>query len=42
MVRTKPGSIQRRSIMQDILWIVVTIVFFVTAIAYVQFCERLK
>ena len=30
------------SVMQDILWIAVTIAFFAVAIAYVHFCERVK
>jgi hypothetical protein len=29
-------------IMQDILWIAVTIAFFAVAVAYVHFCERVK
>lgn len=29
-------------IMQDILWIAVTIAFFALSIAYVHFCERVK
>lgn len=33
---------QGDQIMQDILWIAVTIVFFVLSIAYVRFCERVK
>jgi len=28
--------------MQDIVWIVVTIAFFVVSIAYVRFCDRVK
>jgi len=28
--------------MQDVIWIVVTIAFFVLSIAYVRFCERVK
>jgi hypothetical protein len=28
--------------MQDILWIAVTIAFFALSIAYVHFCERVK
>jgi len=28
--------------MQDILWIAVTIAFFVLSIAYVRFCDRVK
>jgi len=28
--------------MQDILWIVVTIAFFVASIGYVRFCDRVK
>jgi len=28
--------------MQDLLWIVVTIAFFATSIAYVHFCDRVK
>jgi len=28
--------------MQDILWIVVTIAFFVVSIGYVRFCDRVK
>jgi len=28
--------------MQDIVWIVVTIVFFALSIGYVRFCERVK
>jgi len=28
--------------MQDLLWIVVTVAFFVVTIAYVRFCERVK
>jgi len=28
--------------MQDLMWIAVTIVFFVLSIAYVYFCERVK
>jgi len=28
--------------MQDLLWIVVTIVFFAASVAYVHFCERVK
>ena len=30
------------SIMQDVLWIAVTVAFFAVAIAYVHFCERVK
>jgi len=30
------------SLMQDILWIAVTIAFFALSIAYVQFCDRMK
>jgi len=29
-------------VMQDVIWIAVTIAFFVLSIAYVHFCERLK
>ena len=29
-------------IMQDILWIAVSITFFALSIAYVHFCERVK
>jgi len=29
-------------VMQDLLWIGVTVTFFVLSIAYVRFCERLK
>jgi hypothetical protein len=28
--------------MQDLLWIGITITFFLLSIAYVRFCERLK
>jgi len=28
--------------MQDILWTVVTVAFFVISIVYVRFCERVK
>ena len=28
--------------MQDVLWIVVTIVFFAISIGYVEFCDRMK
>jgi len=28
--------------MQDILWVVVTVAFFLLAIGYVHFCERVK
>jgi hypothetical protein len=28
--------------MQDVLWIAVTIAFFAASIAYVHFCERVK
>jgi hypothetical protein len=28
--------------MEDILWIAVTITFFVLSIAYVRFCDRVK
>jgi len=28
--------------MEDILWIAVTIAFFVLSIAYVRFCDRVK
>jgi len=28
--------------MWDVLWVVVTIAFFVTSIAYVRFCDRVK
>jgi len=28
--------------MQDVIWIAVTIAFFVVSIAYVHFCERVK
>jgi len=29
-------------IMQDVLWLAVTIAFFAVSIAYVHFCERVK
>jgi hypothetical protein len=29
-------------VMQDLLWIGITVTFFVLSIAYVRFCERLK
>ena len=29
-------------LMQDLLWIAVTIAFFAVGIAYVHFCERVK
>jgi hypothetical protein len=29
-------------VMQDVLWIAVTIAFFLLSIAYVRFCERMK
>ena len=29
-------------LMQDVLWIAVTIAFFALSIAYVHFCERVK
>ena len=28
--------------MQDLVWIVITIAFFVVSIAYVRFCDRVK
>ena len=28
--------------MQDILWIAVTVAFFVVSIGYVRFCDRVK
>jgi len=28
--------------MQDLLWIVVTVAFFILSIVYVRFCERMK
>ena len=28
--------------MQDVVWIVVTVAFFALSIAYVHFCERVK
>jgi hypothetical protein len=28
--------------MQDVLWIAVTIAFFVLAIGYVRFCDRIR
>ena len=28
--------------MQDVLWVAVTVAFFVLSIAYVHFCERVK
>jgi len=28
--------------MQDILWVLLTIAFFVVSIAYVRFCDRVK
>lgn len=28
--------------MQDVLWIVVSVAFFVGALGYVRFCERMK
>jgi len=28
--------------MQDVLWIAVTIAFFVIAIGYVRFCDRIR
>ncbi len=28
--------------MEDVFWIIVTIVFFAISIAYVRFCERIK
>jgi len=31
-----------RWIMQDLLYVLLTIVFFVASIAYVNFCERVK
>lgn len=31
-----------RWLMQDILWIAVTIAFFVLSIGYVRFCDRMK
>jgi len=31
-----------RLVMQDILWIAVTIAFFLISIAYVRFCDRIK
>jgi len=41
-----PGNADRtcfgRNTMQDLMWIAVTIVFFVLSIAYVYFCERVK
>jgi len=32
----------RRWIMQDLVYVLVTIAFFVVSIAYVHFCERVK
>jgi hypothetical protein len=32
----------RRQGMQDLVWIVITIAFFVVSIAYVRFCDRVK
>jgi len=28
--------------MQDLMWILITIAFFVVSIAYVRFCDRVK
>ena len=33
---------QLEEIMQDVLWILVTIAFFVLSIGYVRFCDRVK
>jgi hypothetical protein len=35
-------STRGRRLMQDFLYVMVTIVFFAVAIAYVHFCERVK
>lgn len=32
----------RENSMQDILWIAVTVAFFVLSVAYVHFCDRVK
>jgi hypothetical protein len=39
-----PGQhlIRRSKMMQDVLWIAVTVAFFALSIAYVHFCERVK
>lgn len=36
------GICIRRSVMQDVIYVAVTIAFFVASIAYVHFCERVK
>ena len=38
------SSVQQRcgELMADVIWIVVTIAFFILSIAYVEFCERMK
>jgi hypothetical protein len=32
----------KEKVMEDVLWVAVTIAFFVIAIGYVHFCDRVK
>jgi hypothetical protein len=41
MTTDSPYSLQEQR-MQDVIWIAVTIAFFVASIAYVHFCDRVK
>jgi len=33
---------QREIQMQDLIYIAITVLFFIAAVAYVQFCERMR
>ena len=39
---TRSRNRPRRLVMQDVLWIAVTIAFFALSVAYVHFCDRMK
>jgi preprotein translocase subunit SecE len=34
--------VSRRNSMQDTIFVIVTVIFFVVSIGYVHFCERVK
>ncbi len=36
------GICIRRSVMQDVIFVAISVAFFVASIAYVHFCERVK
>jgi hypothetical protein len=42
VVEVNQDSFSGDELMQDVLWIAVTIAFFALSIAYVHFCERVK